>query len=430
MFKRFLLPVVLFLPALWLSGASIVLAQNAGRDNSTATGDLDLPPSPLTFEEAMKIAIKNQPLIAAKQAAVDVSRTEIVTASQLPDPRLKLAIQDVPTSNFSLTEDSFTKRSVAVEQVVPREEKRRLRSERAGIEAKMGAIDVDELGLAVQRDTALAWLGLYGAEQNSRLLREARMLADRQREALRIAFATGKTGLSNLKRLDVELAQVEDRVAETRGETIRARAELERWLGLHAGRPLTQELPTLASPRELKYLQKGIQRKPQIAAVREKILLAENDLAQSRASKLPDWAIEVGYARRGPAFADLVSVQVSFDLPLFPKNRQDQTIYARQRTVDQRVQEHADHERMLQAELAAAYADWSQFTERAGIYERQVLRDARQRHDASLTEYSSGRGDLASVIEAQRAEVEVRLQLLALQVKAAKARVQLTYLAE
>ena len=115
----------------------------------------------------MDAAVKDQPLIAARQGAVDVSQTEAVTALQLPDPKLKLGIQSVPVNNFSFTEDSFTQRSVAIEQVVPREEKRRLRSERARIEADMGSIGIEDLRRSIRRDAALAWLGVYGAEQRS-----------------------------------------------------------------------------------------------------------------------------------------------------------------------------------------------------------------------------------------------------------------------
>ena len=190
------------------------------------------------------------------------------------------------------------------------------------------------------------------------------------------------------------------------------------------------DLPAQPPPKELKYLLKGLDRKPALAVTRQQIYLAENDLAQSRAAKLPDWSIEVGYAKRGPAFADMISAQISIDLPLFTTKRQDQAVYARQRQVDQQIQEHEVHQREMQTELALAYADWAQFAERVNIYEQQVLPDSKQRMDAALIDYRSGRGDLGGVLEAQRAQADARLQLLALRVKAAKARVQLTYLAE
>jgi outer membrane protein TolC len=384
----------------------------------------------LTFDEAQQLAVRNQPLIAAKRASVDASLAEAVAAAQLPDPRLKLALQNVPTNNFSLGTDSMTQRLIAVEQVVPREEKRRLKSERAKIEADVETFRMEDVQRKTRLDAALAWLNVYGAEKTSELLRESLSLANKEREALKLGYIAGKTNLAALKGLDVQAALVEDRAAEARGEVMRARAELARWLGLQADRELAEDFPATPPPKELKYLRKSIERNPEIGAVKKQIALAGNDLALSRAATLPDWAIEVGYAKRGPAYSDMVIVQLSLDLPLFSADRQDRRSYGKQQLVEQQLREHDDHERMLQSDLGMAYADWVQFSERLNVYERRVLPDARQRVDASLNDYRSGRAELAAILEAQRAETDARIQWLALRVKAAKARAQLTYLAE
>ena len=39
-------------------------------------------------------------------------------------------------------------------------------------------------------------------------------------------------------------------------------------------------------------------------------------LAES--TKNPDWAVELAYQRRGPAFSDMASIQFSLDLPVLP----------------------------------------------------------------------------------------------------------------
>ena len=126
----------------------------------------------------------------------------------------------------------------------------------------------------------------------------------------------------------------------------------------------------------------------------------------------------------------MISAQVSIDLPLFTADRQDRTVLAKQRDLQRRQLMHEDHSRMVEAELDATYADWSLAKERAERYQEEVLPAAKQRVDAALAEYRAGRTELTSVLEAQRAEVDMRLQWVALRVAAAKARVQLQYLAE
>lgn len=388
------------------------------------------PATPLGFNEAVALADRDQPAVIAQRAAIDVALTEAVSASQLPDPKLKLGLQNVPTNSFSLTEDFMTQRTVSVEQSVPREEKRRLRGERARIEADKSAAEADDLQRSIRRDTALAWLSRYAAQRSDELLREQLTLAMRQREAAQIALRANKVGLQDLARAELEVQQAQDRVSASVAQIARARAELSRWIGAHAQREPAREFPDLPDPQELKYLRDGVDRSPQLGAARRDIALAENELAQAKAAKLADWSVEIGYARRGPAFADMISAQVSIDLPLFTADRQDRTVLAKQRDLQRRQLMHEDHSRMVEAELDATYADWSLAKERAERYQEEVLPAAKQRVDAALAEYRAGRTELTSVLESQRAEVDMRLQWVALRVAAAKARVQLQYLAE
>lgn len=388
------------------------------------------PATPLGFNEAVALADRDQPAVIAQRAAIDVALTEAVSASQLPDPKLKLGLQNVPTNSFSLTEDFMTQRTVSVEQTVPREQKRRLRGERARIEADKSAAEADDLQRSIRRDTALAWLSRYAAQRSDELLREQLTLAMRQREAAQIALRANKVGLQDLARAELEVQQAQDRVSASLAQIARARAELSRWIGAHAQREPAREFPDLPDPQELKYLRDGVERSPQLGAARRDIALAENELAQAKAAKLADWSVEIGYAKRGPAYADMISAQVSIDLPLFTADRQDRTVLAKQRDLERRQLMHEDHSRMVEAELDATYADWSLAKERAERYQEEVLPAAKQRVDAALAEYRAGRTELMSVLEAQRAEVDMRLQWVALRVAAAKARVQLQYLAE
>lgn len=389
-----------------------------------------IPATPLGFAEALELAGSNQPLLAAQRAAVDASLAEAIAATQLPDPKLKLGVQNVPTNSFSLGQDSMTMRAVSVEQAVPRQEKRRLRGERAEIEAQIGETEADNLRRGIRRDVALAWLSRYGAEQSDLLLREGVSLAMRQREGTQMAMRANRAGLQAGARAELEVQQALDRVSEGLRQNVRARAELGRLIGLHAERVLGKELPILPDPKTLEYLRDVADQNPQLGVARREIALAENALAQAKAATLADWSFEVGYAKRGPAYSDMVSAQITIDLPLFARDRQDRGVLAKQRSLERQQRMHEDHERMLQAELSSAYVDWSQTRERSTRYEQQVLPAARQGVDAALAEYRASRVELLAVIEAQRAELEARLQLLNLRVATAKARVQLQYLAE
>lgn len=385
--------------------------------------------APLTLDEAVAMALRNQPLIDAQQAAIDASLNSAVSEGQLPDPRLKLGNINDPPGNFGLTRD-FGERSVAIEQAFPRAEKRQLKSERARLEGEVSRAELADLRRSIPRDARLAWLNAYYPLRAASLVQENLRYYERQQDALEIALRTGKARLAEVTRVQVEIALQKDRLAELQGQVAKTRAELSRWVGPAAGRELPEALPDLPQPLSLNDLRARVEQHPTNGVMLSEISLAGNDVAQARAAASPDWSLEVAYHRRGAAFTDFVSVQVGIDLPLFTANRQDRTLAAKQALRSKTESLHADHLRKLVADTEATYAEWQSNRDRLERFDRDVLPQAGRRVDAAVAAYSSAQSDLPGVLEAKRAELELRLQRLALAVATLKSRVQLAYFTE
>ena len=95
--------------------------------------------APLTLAEAQRLAVERSRMLAGQDSAVTASREMAVAAGQLPDPVLKLEVNDLPLNGpdrFSLTRDSFTMRNVGVMQELTREAKREARADRFEREAE------------------------------------------------------------------------------------------------------------------------------------------------------------------------------------------------------------------------------------------------------------------------------------------------------
>ena len=156
------------------------------------------------------------------------------------------------------------------------------------------------------------------------------------------------------------------------------------------------------------------------------IAVSDNGVAQARAARQPDATIEIGYSRRS-AFSDMISLQVAIDLPLFPADRQDRMLAAKIAERDKALAMHEDHQRRLNAELESAFADWQSSQERIAGFEKMIIPEAAERVQAVLVAYRNNKADLAAVVDARRAHLELRLQLLSLQVAARRAQAQLEY---
>jgi outer membrane protein TolC len=155
--------------------------------------------------------------------------------------------------------------------------------------------------------------------------------------------------------------------------------------------------------------------------------ISQADLELTQAAKKPNWSWEVSYSQRGSAYSNMVSVGVNIPLFTNSANKQDREISAKQAQVRQAHAMHDDVVRETQASIASSFADWQSLIERRKTLAAALLPVVRQRIDLTLAAYRGGQGNLATVLEARRAEVEAQLQLLDLEREAARLWAQLQY---
>ena len=386
---------------------------------------------PLSIDEAVALALVNQPLLASQEAAIDAARESAVADAQLPDPRLKLGLNNVPINGpdqFSLTRDFMTMRSIGFEQMIPAAGKLRLKGERADIEANLAVAELENVRRTIRRDTRIAWLALYLPVRNAGLVGNALRFYEQQRDAAEIALRSGRANLAEVARLRVEIELQRDRLRDLAGQEHKARAELARWVGANARRDPGSLPPVREPSASIEQMRQHAHDHPQLNSARAEIALADNDLRQASAAYKPDWSLELTYSKRGPAYSDMVSVQVGVELPLFTANRQDRRVASKLATKARHEQQHENHRRLLVAELEGAHAAWFALVDRERHFAADVLPKSSARVDAALIGYRAGRIELAAVIEAHRMHVDVAQQHLGLQVDLARARAQLDYL--
>src|SRR5688572_10490274 len=118
----------------------------------------------LTLQEAQRIALARSQQVSANDAAAQAARQMAVAAGQLPDPVLKLGVDNVPVTGpdrLSLSRDFMTMRRVGVMQELPRSDKRRLKVERVERDIQRIAAERSQAVATVQRETALTWIDRY-----------------------------------------------------------------------------------------------------------------------------------------------------------------------------------------------------------------------------------------------------------------------------
>ena len=380
----------------------------------------------LDLEGAGALALQQQPQLLAQEAAVVALQESAPAAGQLPDPRLSFGLASLPLDSLRFTQEAMTQAVVGVTQAIPGGDKRRLAKARAEREAAQGRVALAATSRRIVRDAQLAWLDVYYPNAAQALVKQVENDFLRQVEWSEVAYKTGKQSQEETLAQRGMLEATRDRLADLRREEAKARAGLARWVGRAAAWPLETLAPP-SPPPPLDQLVEQLEQHPELALMNEAVSVAQADVDLAREAYKPDWSVDLSYGLRGGDQPDLVSVMVAVDLPLFTKNRQDRRLAARLAEVAQMTQLRADRHRALRAELEAAHAEWLAADARIERFERDILPLAARRSESALASYGSDRASYARVLEARRAETEVRLQWLAQQVAGARAQVLVRY---
>lgn len=369
----------------------------------------------LSLEEALRLGELQSPRLAAQRSAVSATSEQVGRAAALPDPRVRLGIENLPVSGedrFRYDRDFMTMRAIGFVQEFPNSAKREARNRRAERMRDVEGATLQAQRVFVQRDVALAWLDAHYAERAREALERLAGQFRLQIDAVPSGIARGRQTATEGYVVRQAFEQANDRVIEQDRLAARARVALAALLGEDAKRPLASAPDTsqLVHPRE--HLVSQLSDHPQLRTLseRENLARAEVELAKSTAKS--DWMLEVGYGYRAPAFDNMLTVMVSFDLPWDTGRRQDRDVASRLAEVDQARALREDARRMQEAELRGSLADFDAATRRIERYEQVLLPLARDRRAAALAAYEGGRAELAGVLEAERSRTDAELGLL------------------
>jgi hypothetical protein len=178
----------------------------------------------LSLAEALRLAVARSPQLASQRAMVEAAREMAGPAGELPDPKLKLGFENVPTDGpdrWSLTRDFMTMSKIGVMQEFPREEKRRLRSQRAERDAERGTVAVESARLAVQRETATAWLARRFAADTERMIAEQIAEAELAMMTVAAAYRAGRVPQGELLGAQTMVVELKNRDRGRRADAAR-----------------------------------------------------------------------------------------------------------------------------------------------------------------------------------------------------------------
>lgn len=378
---------------------------------------------PLSLQAAVLTATSESRLLAADRARTEAAREMAVAAGQRPDPVLKLGITNLPINGadrYTWGQDFMTMRSVGVMQELTRRDKRRARSERAERQVEASVTAQRRAAAELQQAAATAWLERSFQESLRELLRGQQARAELEVRAAESLYRSGKGAQADLFATRGLVERIKDRITEAERRIEVAKAELARWIGAAADRPLASR-PVLRRPAwTAGDIASAVADQPTLEMAAREVALAQAEAEVARAEKRSDWSAELMYSQRGSEFSDMVSINLSVPLQWRQDQRQDRELAAKLALIERARAEREDLQRAGEAEVRALLQQWQSHEKRLRRHDEALLPLAEQRSSAALSAYRGGTGGLPSVLEARRDAVEVHMERLEIEADIAR----------
>ncbi|WP_026377357.1 TolC family protein [Aestuariibacter salexigens] len=411
----------------------------------------------LSLQQAINAAQQNDPWLHGnrlKQQAVE-SRSE--ASSVMPDPRLSVGLMNLPVDGWDVNQEPMTQLSVGLSQMFPRGDSLAIKSSQLKIKSTQFPLLRQDRLAKIETVVSELWLDAYLAQATIGLIEKDWQLFEQMAEVAKASYANavGKTRQQDVIRAQLEIVQLEDRLAAEQQKFESATARLSEWLHRYdasqqtvidfnepsTGFTVSAELPELAltypqlvsqSAISTNALAEKLSQHPAVLAVDIEYQAAKKSIELAEQQYEPQWGVSASYGLRGDtpsgqSRADFFSLGVSVDLPLFTDRRQDNELSA---SIAESEAVKTDKllliKRML-SEVEKESRQLMRLQQRQAIYQQQLLTQIHEQAEASLTAYTNDDGDFAEVVRARIAELNAQIAALQIDVQLLKTVVRLNY---
>lgn len=398
--------------------AGVVFVLALSTSVPAATGPASAPDEirpELTLAEALALALKNNPELAAYNLEIRAREAEELQAGLRPNPVLSAELENVAGSG-ELSGIDAAETTLVLSQVVELGAKRLHRRSLAEADTELARSAYEIARVDVLARTTRQFIAVLAAQERLRLTEDLVALAQEALDTVRERIEGGKAAATEAVRANILLAELRVVQGTVRHALDADRRRLAALLGEEkAGfAEVTGDLSRLPHLPDLAELEDHISSSPVLERWMVEMERRRKAVALERARRIPD--VEIALGARHENGVDDVGFLLGFSVPLqiFDRNQGD-IAAARSRLEKTRAQ--ARSARLeARASLAAAWQQMGAAHQEAEALRDTILPAAKEAFQAAEYGYRAGKFGLLDVLDAQRTLVQAQesyLQALA-----------------
>ena len=392
----------------------------------------------LSIEKATKAAIANDPWLAGNRHNQAALVAQSAAANVEVDPVISVGLLNMPVDSFSFGQEGMTQLKLGISQKFSRGDSLALKSQKLLETSEQFPLLRLNRQAQLKANITELWLRVYQVDRSIALINKDRPLFEQLVDIAESSYSStlGKTRQQDVIRAQLELLRLDDRLTKLSQKKAKFLRLMGQWVPLELlDLPLDDTLAPMNWPTiefKAQPLAQVFAQPPSVTAIERKIASQVIGVDVAKQSYKPKWGVNASYGYRADmpnntSRADLFSVGVSFDLPLFGTEKQDQGVNAARSKVEAVKTDKLLMLKIMIAKAQSLNAQFNQTKVRQQLYVSQLLPQTHQQAEASLNAYANDSGDFAEVMRARITELNTAIELLNIEIEQRILQAQVNY---
>lgn len=395
---------------------------------STASAWATDPPNhPLSLQEALDIAHRENPTLHAVRAHTSAVQAGEVTASLRPNPVFTSANEDFNVFNPSKFDPVNTQEYTQnLAWLIERGGKRQARINDARLTTAVANATLSDAERQLDLQVKLSFVSYLLSRETLKLAEDNLHGYAQVIEANHVRLTAGDISQTDFDRIKIEEASFQSDVLTARTSMLQARSQLAALLGIADATKLnvTGQLSPTPVQETLGALQQAaLQHRPDYLAARQNVQKADADLTLARANAATDVSVGPEYKRNGPD--NTIGVVFQIPLRVFDRNQGEKLRTSRE-LESSRYAEEAVRLQVL-SDVRQAWDAYQSALERHNLYTQDYLQRSETVLERLTFSYQHGATSLLDYLDAIRSHRDVQLGALTADSQALAAIHQLSF---
>ena len=439
--------------------STLIISHSFASDSQSQSQSQNLSnkTAPFSFYDVVQQAQKLDPWLKGsthQQRSLEYLST---AANHLPDPKISLGLANIALNSLDFNQEAMTQFKVGISQVFPRGDSLNIKSQQLKTQSLQYPYQRQDRKAKVMVTVGSLWLELFLVKQSIFLIEKNQGLFEQLVNVTEARYSStiGKSRQQDIVRAELELIRIEDKLIYLQQKEQQLFGQLNQWLyqqqngdsslalintnNAYLGMKIP-DIKLIASNKILNDKWLGNDQlvtyfysHPAVIALDKKIKVTRIGTELAKQKYQPQWGVNASYGYRGNDAmgsdrADLFSMGVTFDLPLFTKNKQDQQVKA---TISQTEAVKTEKQLLLRkfiGTFSSAKGRLQQLVKRKKLYHNKLLPQFHQQAEVALNSYTNDIGDFSEVVRARIAELNAEIDQLKILVEEQKLRLEINYL--